>query len=77
MLLQITFEIEFMKFKANYVFCRITAELECKMDLARYPMDEQICWMELESCEFHLVIQKHAGDSMKYHRIYNDFWNGL
>ena len=29
---------------------RITLQLNCMMDLARYPLDSQNCTLEIESC---------------------------
>lgn len=31
--------------------CSITSTVACDMDLAKYPMDEQECMLDLESCE--------------------------
>ena len=31
---------------------RITLQLNCMMDLARYPLDSQNCTLEIESCEY-------------------------
>lgn len=31
---------------------RITSTVACDMDLAKYPMDEQECMLDLESCEW-------------------------
>lgn len=33
---------------------RITSTVACDMDLTKYPMDEQECRLDLESCKFHL-----------------------
>ena len=33
-------------------FPRITSTVACDMDLTKYPMDEQECMLDLESCEF-------------------------
>lgn len=30
---------------------RITSTVACDMDLTKYPMDEQECMLDLESCE--------------------------
>lgn len=32
-------------------FFRITTTAACMMDLRRYPLDEQNCTLEIESCE--------------------------
>jgi len=37
--------------------CRITTTAACMMDLRRYPLDEQNCTLEIESCEY----LKHVG----------------
>lgn len=31
--------------------CSITATIACNMDLTKYPMDRQVCTLQLESCE--------------------------
>lgn len=31
---------------------RITSTVACDMDLTKYPMDEQECMLDLESCTF-------------------------
>ena len=36
---------------------RFTTTLACMMDLHYYPLDEQNCTVEIESCEFALVVQ--------------------
>lgn len=36
---------------AHVCLCRITSTVACDMDLAKYPMDEQECMLDLESCE--------------------------
>lgn len=33
---------------------RITSTVACDMDLTKYPMDEQECRLDLESCKSHL-----------------------
>lgn len=33
------------------LFFRITTTAACMMDLRRYPLDEQNCTLEIESCE--------------------------
>lgn len=30
----------------------ITATIACNMDLTKYPMDRQVCTLQLESCEY-------------------------
>lgn len=43
----------------EHVFCpvcfRITTTAACMMDLRRYPLDEQNCTLEIESCKFKMV----------------------
>lgn len=34
------------------IFPRITTTAACMMDLRRYPLDEQNCTLEIESCEY-------------------------
>lgn len=43
--------------KPSFVlFCfRITTTAACMMDLRRYPLDEQNCTLEIESCKFKMV----------------------
>ena len=36
---------------------RITLQLNCMMDLARYPLDSQNCTLEIESCKLTLKFQ--------------------
>ena len=46
--------VKFTLVDAHYFgafFFRITADLACRMNLARYPLDEQNCLLEIESCE--------------------------
>lgn len=35
---------------------RITSTVACDMDLTKYPMDEQECMLDLESCELELIL---------------------
>ena len=35
---------------------RITTTAACMMDLRRYPLDEQNCTLEIESCKFELHV---------------------
>lgn len=37
---------------------RITTTAACMMDLRRYPLDEQNCTLEIESCKFKIVKRK-------------------
>lgn len=37
--------------KLSYVLSRITTTAACMMDLRRYPLDEQNCTLEIESCK--------------------------
>jgi Neurotransmitter-gated ion-channel ligand binding domain len=34
------------------LFCRLTVTSMCPMDLTYFPMDTQICSLEIESCEY-------------------------
>lgn len=37
----------------NFVFtCRLTITASCPMDLQYFPMDRQLCNIEIESCKF-------------------------
>lgn len=36
----------------SHSVCRITTTAACMMDLRRYPLDEQNCTLEIESCKY-------------------------
>lgn len=37
---------------SNICVYSITATIACNMDLTKYPMDRQVCTLQLESCEY-------------------------
>lgn len=50
-------------FNEQCLFCvlvlypyRITTTAACMMDLRRYPLDEQNCTLEIESCKYQKII---------------------
>lgn len=43
-----------------HLVCRITSTVACDMDLTKYPMDEQECMLDLESCESGMTNDKHS-----------------
>jgi hypothetical protein len=48
--------IDFLQEYANnfmntYILCRLTITASCPMDLQYFPMDRQLCTIEIESCE--------------------------
>lgn len=48
--------------------CRITTTAACMMDLRRYPLDEQNCTLEIESCKYRCPWQP-ALTPTRRHRI--------
>ncbi|XP_056899397.1 gamma-aminobutyric acid receptor subunit pi isoform X1 [Takifugu flavidus] len=47
---------------------RITATIACNMDLTKYPMDRQVCTLQLESCEYHPSFVSMNINSHHFHR---------
>ncbi|MBN3320626.1 GLRA1 protein, partial [Atractosteus spatula] len=47
---------------------RITLILACPMDLKNFPMDVQTCIMQLESCEYFIILKAGAGSLFLYMR---------
>lgn len=41
-----------IKHLPSHLVCRITTTAACMMDLRRYPLDEQNCTLEIESCKY-------------------------
>lgn len=41
-----------IKHPPSHSVCRITTTAACMMDLRRYPLDEQNCTLEIESCKY-------------------------
>ena len=62
MFVQIYLKLQVKKFNllfmSNYhVFIfRISATLKCNFDLRKYPLDEQHCLVEFESCTYNIQI---------------------
>uniref|UniRef100_A0A8B9GZ49 Gamma-aminobutyric acid (GABA) A receptor, pi n=1 Tax=Astyanax mexicanus TaxID=7994 RepID=A0A8B9GZ49_ASTMX len=48
---------------------RITATIACNMDLTKYPMDRQVCTLQLESCECLVLLSLTAEGHAKSHGI--------
>lgn len=44
--------MQHMKYFPSLSVCRITTTAACMMDLRRYPLDEQNCTLEIESCKY-------------------------
>lgn len=51
-----THSLKYATVKPSFLPCfRITTTAACMMDLRRYPLDEQNCTLEIESCKFRMV----------------------
>ena len=46
------FQWQFLLLKVLLSFPRMKSTASCKMNLRNYPMDDQICHLALESCEY-------------------------
>lgn len=58
---------------------RITTTAACMMDLRRYPLDEQNCTLEIESCELLGQGNEKEGcllDSIKFNPVQSDWYWG-
>ena len=49
--------------------CRLTVTFQCLMDLRKFPLDEQICYIRMESCKWHYpsLISNLASVDVKQH----------